>query len=171
MLIFGNPLPAITSRSPTAAPGTSTQLAASGCSKASDLNLMNAATWSDIAAALGSRDIDTCVVAASRLHKESSTEDVPSLLELLRTGDSFEREAAAWPLAEIAGATHLNELLAAYERGFEEGNDNDGFTAALLEIPALYPVEARVELTKLASSAADPMRAHATWLLDFCEPT
>jgi HEAT repeat protein len=132
---------------------------------------MNAGTWSDITAALGSKDIDTCVAAASRLHKESTPEDVPFLLELLRTGDSFEREAAAWPLAEIAGATHLHELFEAYQLGFEEGNDNDGFTAALLEIPALYPVEARLELTRLASSAADPMRAHVVWLLDFCEST
>jgi hypothetical protein len=144
---------------------------ASGFAKVADLNLMNSGTWSDITAALRRRDIDTCVAAASRLHKESTPEDVPSLLELLRTGDSFEREAAAWPLAEIAGVTHLHELLAAYELGFEEGNDNDGFTAALLEIPALYPIEARVELIRLESSAADPMRAHAAWLLDFCEPT
>ncbi len=130
---------------------------------------MNAAAWSEIVAALQSRDVDTCVAAAARLHKDSTSEDVPALLELLKTGDSFEREAAAWPLAEISGATHLCELLSAYQKGFEEGHDNDGFTAALLEIPALFPSDAWSELTKLASSANDPIRAHCLWLLEFCE--
>jgi hypothetical protein len=107
--------------------------------------------------------------AAARLRKDSTPEDVPALLGLLKTGDFFEREAAAWPLAEISGTTHLCELLSAYEKGFEEGHDNDGFTAALLEIPALYPSDARSELTKLASEADDPIRAHCVWLLEFCE--
>ncbi len=137
--------------------------------KAYDSNFMNAAAWSETVAALKSRDVDTCVAAAARLHKESTSEDIPGLLELLRTGDFFEREAAAWPLAEISGAAHLSELLCAYEKGFAEGHDNDGFTAALLEIPALYPSDARSELTKLAGSANDPIRAHCAWLLEFCE--
>ncbi|KQU80944.1 hypothetical protein ASE08_11785 [Rhizobacter sp. Root16D2] len=93
---------------------------------------------------------------------------MPALLGLLETGDFFEREAAAWPLAEISGAGHLRELLSAYQKGFEEGHDNDGFTAALLEIPALFPFEARSELTKLANAANDPIRAHCLWLLEFC---
>jgi hypothetical protein len=139
--------------------------------KAYDFGLMNAAAWSETIAALRSRDVDTCVAAAARLHKESTSEDVPALLELLRTGDFFEREAAAWPLAEILGAAHLYELLCAYEKGFVEGHDNDGFTAALLEIPALYPFDARSELTKLAGAANAPLRAHCAWLLEFCEAT
>jgi hypothetical protein len=134
-----------------------------------DFNLMNAAAWSEAVAALHSRDVDTCVAAAERLHKDSTPEDVPALLELLKTGDFFEREAAAWPLAEISGASHLGELLSAYQQSFEEGHDNDGFTAALLEIPALFPAEARSELTKLASVVKGPVRAHCLWLLDFCE--
>lgn len=129
---------------------------------------MNAAAWSETIAALRSRDVDTCVAAAARLHKDSTSDDVPALLELLKTGDFFEREAVAWPLAEISGASHLSELLCAYQKGFQEGHDNDGFTAALLEIPALFPSEARLELTKLANATNDPIRAHCLWLLEFC---
>jgi hypothetical protein len=136
--------------------------------KSYDFNLMNAAAWSETITALRSRDVDKCVAAAARLHKESTSEDVPALLELLRTGDFFEREAAAWPLAEISGVAHLFELLRAYEKGFEEGHDNDGFTAALLEIPALHPSDARSELSKLTGAANDPIRAHCVWLLEFC---
>jgi hypothetical protein len=72
------------------------------------------------------------------------------------------------PLAEIAGTQHLPELLRAYQRGFEEGHDNDGFTAALLEIPVVYPLEDKKALIALTKSSEDPLRGHAEWLLTFC---
>lgn len=50
---------------------------------------------------------------------------IPTLLELLQRGDFFELEAAAWPLAESSGATHLPELFDACQQGFGEGHDND----------------------------------------------
>jgi len=104
------------------------------------------------------------------LHAESSIEDIPQLLDLLKSGDFFAREAAAWPIAEITGPAHLSELLCAYQRGFDEGHDNDGFTAALLEIPALYPAEAKGALTALGQSLPEPLRSHAGWLLEFFGP-
>ncbi len=131
---------------------------------------MNTSSWSELIAALSSAEVDACVNAASRLHAESSAEDVPALLDLLKSGDFFTREAAAWPLAELAGPVHLSALLAAYQLGFDEGHDNDGFTAALLEIPALYPAESRKVLEELAHSLAEPLCGHAAWLLEFCEP-
>ncbi|WP_349743148.1 hypothetical protein [Roseateles cavernae] len=131
---------------------------------------MNSLAWSEIVSALASGDVDTCVNAASRMHAESSAEDVPALLGLLETGDFFVREAAAWPLAELAGLDHLPELLRAYQRGFDEGHDNDGFSTALLEIPALFPAEARRVIEALVRSSDEPLRGHAEWLLDFCQP-
>ena len=131
---------------------------------------MDTATWSNIVSALADKeDVDTCVAAAARLHKDATSEDIPALLELLRRGDFFEREAAAWPLAELSGPAHLQELFDAYQRGFDEGHDNDGFTAALLEIPARYPDDARAALTALVGEAGEPTRGHAAWLLEFCE--
>lgn len=131
---------------------------------------MNSSAWSEIVSALASKEVDTCVNAASRLSAESSAEDIPALLGLLETSDFFVREAAAWPLSELAGLDHLSELLRAYQRGFDEGHDNDGFTAALLEIPALFPADARRVIEGFVRSSDEPLRGHAQWLLEFCEP-
>lgn len=131
---------------------------------------MNSLAWSEIVSGLASRDVDSCANAASRLHSEASAEDIPALLGLLDTGDFLVREAAAWPLVELAGLNHLPQLLLAYQRGFDEGHDNDGFSAALLEIPALFPAEARRVIEALARSSGEPLRGHAEWLLEFCQP-
>ena len=130
---------------------------------------MKPEAFSSIISELNSEDINVCVEAAGRLHKESETEDLPKLLVLLESNDFFIREAAAWPLVELAGIKFLPELLTAYQRGFDEGHDNDGFTAALLEIPALYPGATRQALERIISSNEEPMRGHAAWLLEFCE--
>jgi HEAT repeat protein len=128
---------------------------------------LNTTTWNELISALSAESIDVCVQAASRIHAEASADDIPNLLKLLKSDDSFIREAAAWPLAELAGATVLVELFTAYQRGFDEGHDNDGFTAALLEIPALFPNEAKALLENMANSTDEPMRGHAKWLLEF----
>ena len=131
---------------------------------------MESQAWAQILEGLAARDVATCVAAAERVHAEASLADIPKLLELLRDGaDFFAREAAAWPLAELAGPEHLRPLLVAYQRGFEEGHDNDGFAGALLEIPALFPSEARAALLDLVGTTEGKMREHAQWLLTFCK--
>lgn len=130
---------------------------------------MEPKSWDEIVLALEARDVETAVAAAARLHAEANLDDVPNLLGLLKDGcDFFVREAAAWPLAELAGPTVIRELFTAYQRGFDEGHDNDGFTVALLEIPALHPAEIKPTLERMASSEAVPMRELAKWLLEFC---
>ena len=131
---------------------------------------MNSTTWAALVAELSAPTADICVKAAERIHKESTAEDIPRLLGLLESEDFFVREAAAWPLAELAGPEVLPRLLPAYQRGFDQGHDNDGFTAALLEIPALYPTEAVLVLENIAGAATEPIRSHALWLLEFCKP-
>ena len=131
---------------------------------------MNVSLWSEIVSALRSTDAATCVEAASRLNAQASAEDIPRLLLLLEEGeDFFIREAAAWPLAELAGPSVLPQLLNAYQRGFDEGHDNDGFSAALLEIPALFGLEAKQVIASLTESADENVKGHAKWLLEFCE--
>jgi hypothetical protein len=110
------------------------------------------------------------VEATSQLHREAEADDVPRLIELLQHESFFVREAAAWPLVELAGPKVLPELLAAYQRGFDDGQDNDGFTAALLEIPSLYPAESRAAITSIIATAAEPLLGHAKWLVEFCKP-
>jgi hypothetical protein len=78
-------------------------------------------------------------------------------------------EAAAWPLAAIAGPSFLRELFVAYQLGFDEGHDNGGFSTALIELATLFPEEARQALSCLAASADEPVRGHAQWLITFCK--
>jgi HEAT repeat protein len=130
---------------------------------------MNLDAWTEIVSALSERDVSTAVDAASKLHTNATTEDIPRLLSLLDSADFFIREAAAWPLAELAGTSVLPQLLTAYQRGVDEGHDNDGFTAALLEIPALFGSEANRSIASLAETSEGTMKDNALWLLKFCE--
>ena len=84
-------------------------------------------------------DVNVMVDAAQRLHRTATREDVPRLRSLLKDDSFFVREAAAWPLTELAGAAALPELFEAYQRGFDEGHDNDGFSAALIELVVADP--------------------------------
>jgi hypothetical protein len=130
---------------------------------------MEESLFAEIMNTLSVKDVAACVQAAERLHRECTTQDVPKLMRLLENNDFFIREAAAWPLIELAGPSVLKELLTAYQRGFDDGHDNDGFTAALLELPYLEYTATVEAATKLAQTSQEPMKGHAGWLLTFCE--
>jgi HEAT repeat protein len=119
--------------------------------------------WDRLVADLtGDDNIDAAVTAAETLHRVATLDDVPRLLRLLRHESFFVREAAAWPLTELAGTAHLLELLHAYQRGFDRGHDNDGFSAALIDMAAAHPGAARSVLEPLASSPDQAVRDNAT---------
>jgi hypothetical protein len=131
---------------------------------------MNAADWAALVRDLKNvDDVDAAVAACERLHREATAEDLPRLRDLLTDGSFFVREAAAWPLSEIAGAAALPELLEAYQRGFDEGHDNDGFSAALIEMAAADPDGVRRALSGFLQSSDSKVRDNASWLLEFCE--
>jgi HEAT repeat protein len=122
--------------------------------------------WQALIFALRDTDLTQSAAAATRLHRTAAPVDVPRLMDLLKDDDFFVREAAAWPLAELAGPPVLREMLVAYQRGLDDGHDNDGFTTALIEL-----VEANQSASKkvLEGLAEDPaMRENAMWLLEFC---
>ena len=130
---------------------------------------MDAVEWERLTQALRNfDDIPAAVAAAEQLHRNSTLDDLPRLRELLNDGSFFVREAAAWPVSELAGADALSELFRAYQRGFDEGHDNDGFTIALIELAAAESEAVRIELARLARSSDPSMRVNATWLLEFC---
>ena len=113
-------------------------------------------------------DVNVMAAAAERLHRTATREDVPRLRSLLKDDSFFVREAAAWPLTELAGAAALPELFEAYQRGLDEGHDNDGFSAALIELAAADPEGTRRVLEGLAEAGDPAMQENATWLLEFC---
>jgi HEAT repeat protein len=126
--------------------------------------------WQSIIAALRDMDnVESAVAAAARLQALASTEDVPRLVELMADESFFVREAAAWALSDLGRVELLSQLLAAYNRGLAEGHDNDGFSAALIDLVQLKPVEAQAQLSVLASSTDPELRESAVWLLEFVQ--
>jgi HEAT repeat protein len=85
---------------------------------------MNLNAWNEIVSGLSNPDVPTCADAASKLYASATPQDIPRLLSLLDSDDFFVREAAAGPLAALAGPAVLPQLLKAYQRGFDEGHDN-----------------------------------------------
>jgi HEAT repeat protein len=125
--------------------------------------------WNEIVAGL--RDVDDTTrssSAAERLHRTAAPEDLARLLSLLNDDDFVVREAAAWPISELAGPSALRELLVAYQRGFDYEQDNDGFTTALMDLAESNPASCRKVLEGLAKDADPATRENAAWLLDFC---
>jgi HEAT repeat protein len=131
---------------------------------------MNATEWTALVQDLRKVDnVDVMVAAAERLHRTATEDDLPRLRELLNDASFFVREAAAWPLSELAGAAALPELFQAYQRGLDEDHDNDGFSAALIELAAAHPEAVRRALDRLVMSSDPAMKENALWLLEFCE--
>lgn len=124
--------------------------------------------WNQLVDDVEGQDIEAMVEASQCLYQEADESDVPRLLQLLSHDDFVVREAAAWPLAGVGGPAVLPELFVAYQRGFDDGYDNDGFTTALIELVALHKPEATKKLRELAESPDGVIRGHANWLLDFC---
>jgi HEAT repeat protein len=127
--------------------------------------------WDDLNRRLRNRDdTEVAVAAAQQLQEVATRDDLPKLMEMLNDEDSFLREAAAWPVSELAGPASLETLLAAYQRGMDEGHDNDGLAAALIGLVEKQPEASRETLQRLAGSGDKAKRDNAQWLLEFCHP-
>jgi hypothetical protein len=107
--------------------------------------------------------------AIELVREEADVTDMPWLVGLLHHESFIVRETAAWPLAELAGPSVLSELFAAYQLGLDEKHDNDGFTAALLELLDLHPQEAEVVLRRLAANGSELEKRNAACLLEYYE--
>ncbi len=127
------------------------------------------AAWDALVVALRNfEESDQACAVSDRLHKETTLQDVPRLMTLLQDRDAFVREAAAWPLSELVGVPALRDLLVAYQRGLDEGLDNDGFTAALIDLVQVHSSESALVLRSLAQNGDSDMQENALWLLEFC---
>ncbi|TKB63250.1 MAG: hypothetical protein E8D47_13040 [Nitrospira sp.] len=129
---------------------------------------MDHAQWQRIVGALRDvSDIDSAVAAAAELQASASSEDLQRLVALLTDESFFVREAAAWSLSDLGRVDVLPQLLAAYQRGFDEGHDNDGFSAALIDLVQSKSVESQTQLQALATANDSALRENAVWLLEF----
>jgi HEAT repeat protein len=127
------------------------------------------AEWDALVVALKSvEQLEQACAAAEKLHQEAAKEDVPALLTLLGDDDAFVREATAWPLSELGGVPLLRDLLVAYQKGLDEGLDNDGFSCALIDLVELNRAESAAELRSLVLDSNSHIRENALWLLEFC---
>jgi len=125
--------------------------------------------WEELIRTL--RDSDdgaSLAAAAARLHTTATAEDLMRLIDLLKDDDFFVREAAAWPVSELAGPSALRELLVAYQLGIDDGHDNDGFATALIGLVEKNKLTSRQVLQALADEPNPTMRENSLWLLEFC---
>ncbi len=81
-------------------------------------------------------DLDATIAAYAEIGARATVEDLPKLLETLRSdrSDFFVREMLAAPIAALGGPSVLEELLTAFQRNHAEGHDNDGMSLHLIEL-------------------------------------
>lgn len=129
---------------------------------------MNDNRWNQLVTDIEGYDVELMVEAGEHLRNEAEVTDVPKLLELLQHESFVVREAASWPLAIVGGSAVLPEMFIAFQRGFDEGFDNDGFSAALIGLVELHPSSSREKLLELKNSPNPIFQKNAEWLLEFC---
>lgn len=131
---------------------------------------MDEVRWNELMAALRDRDdIERAVDAAQSLQRESTLEDIPRLRDLLKDKDFFVREAAAWPLSDLDVTDALSDLLDALRKGEDDGHDNDGLAASLMDLAERNPDQCLAMIEKVLESGNPRIREQAEWLRQFCE--
>ena len=109
--------------------------------------------------------------AFERLKKSATEEDLPKLVELLKSArnDFWVRELLSEPISDLGGTKYLSDLLDALELNEQEGHDNDGFNHQLIEIAWADPDGCKEKLINLLADPTFRHREVAEWLLTFCE--
>jgi hypothetical protein len=69
----------------------------------------------------------------------------------------------------LGGSDYLEPLFDAAQLGLDEGHDNDGFNAHLIEVAHAEPEKCRAKLDGLLAQADFKHREAARWLLEFCK--
>ncbi len=111
----------------------------------------------------------TYAQACDAIQRQARTNDLPLLRALLLDESALVREAAAWPIGDLEGLTALRDLLLAYQRGLDEGHDNDGFTALLLDLITGDPPAAKQHLQALERDPDHQICENSLWLLTHCK--
>lgn len=100
-------------------------------------------------------DVEAQLEAFKKLSSFVTENDLPVLLEAIKseTSNFWVRELLSEPIINLAGAKAIPELMAALQKNFAEGHDNDGFQLFLTELAEEDPKGVRVALEKLAKTA------------------
>jgi hypothetical protein len=92
--------------------------------------------------------------------------DVPRLCTLLEDDAFPVQEAAAMALSDLGAVEALPQLLRAYQRGVEDGDDNGGFAIVLEALVEKNEAAATPVLRDLAQSKDSGIAELAAWLLE-----
>ena len=116
-------------------------------------------------------NVDQKLAAFDRLKKAAKEEDLPQLIELLKSekNDFWTRELLAEPICYLGGIKYLVDLFDALELNKQEGHDNDSFLHFLTEIAASVPEGCRQSLMSLLQESNFRYKKVAEWLLTFCK--
>jgi len=119
----------------------------------------------------GDVDIDGVLEAFYRLNDEASVEDLPLLLEAIKSpkNNFWTRELLSEPIARLGGSKVLEPLFAAFAANVEDGHDNDGFSAFLIEIAESETDQCIAECNRLLAQPSFEHGDLARWLLTFTE--
>jgi hypothetical protein len=116
-------------------------------------------------------NIDTVLEAQERLIAIATKQDLPELVEALRSerNNFWTRELLAEPIAYLGGPDFLPELFDAKEKNHNDRHDNDSLNFFLTEIADAEPAACKAKLESLMESPDFPHRNYAKWLLEFCK--
>lgn len=127
---------------------------------------MTSTEWERILADLHAQDdVDRIVQAAARLDDVANEAHLPDLYRLIQDDDWFIREAAAVPLARLAGVDALPLLFQALFRGQQQGQDNDSLSTMVVEVLEAYREECAPLLLSMLDNPNPPIRVHGAWAL------
>jgi len=116
-------------------------------------------------------DVDQKLEAFQRLKESATKEDLPVLLDFLRSerNDFWIRELLAEPICDLGGSQCLPELFDAYDLNEEDGHDNDGFNAYLIDLAFSEPENCKAKLLELLSHQNFKHKDIAIWLIGYCD--
>jgi hypothetical protein len=114
-------------------------------------------------------DVDTVLKAHERLISIATKEDLPELIDALRSdrNDFWTRELISEPVAYLGSVDYLPELFEALEKNSADGHDSDTLVHLLTEIASRNPDACMAKLEAIKDS--EPAHSRYTdWLLEFC---
>ena len=116
-------------------------------------------------------DVDQKLEAFERLKEAATIDDLPQLLELLKSdrNDFWTRELLSEPICELGGSLCLIPLFDALQINESEGHDNDGFCHHLTEVAWSEPEKCKQKLLSILKENDAKYKETVEWLLEFCE--